>query len=266
MFGREAEWAAEEIAELAASSRDLGEALQAAMSDGVVTKQEVEKLVSLFPELRDIMDKSGVSAEEVAEHLTSLANGSEDAESALAELNQEFQDTNTEGEKLADMLTETMSKLELLTSAQDELNKSGTLSTDTLAQLAENFEELAPLVEQRLAGIISEQELQEALSSQYNKTADEYKKSIVKKMMSNEEFYKNAVLTNTNIVSKLAELGITDLNNYKTLEELKETINKRIQGEMTKNAHDGKDKRKKIYGEEAKEFTKTQAAMLAAQK
>lgn len=266
MFGREAEWAAEEIAELAASSRDLGEALQAAMSDGVVTKQEVEKLVSLFPELRDIMDKSGVSAEEVAEHLTSLANGSEDAESALAELNQEFQDTNTEGEKLADMLTETMSKLELLTSAQDELNKSGTLSTDTLAQLAENFEELAPLVEQRLAGIISEQELQEALSSQYNKTADEYKKSIVKKMMSNEEFYKNAVLTNTNIVSKLAELGITDLNNYKTLEELKEAINKRIQGEMTKNAHDGKDKRKKIYGEEAKEFTKTQAAMLAAQK
>lgn len=266
MFGREAEWAAEEIAELAASSRDLGEALQAAMSDGVVTKQEVEKLVSLFPELRDIMDKSGVSAEEVAEHLTSLANGSEDAESALAELNQEFQDTNTEGEKLADMLTETMSKLELLTSAQDELNKSGTLSADTLAQLAENFEELAPLVEQRLAGIISEQELQEALSSQYNKTADEYKKSIVKKMMLNEEFYKNTVLTNTNIVSKLAELGITDLNNYKTLEELKEAINKRIQGEMTKNAHDGKDKRKKIYGEEAKEFTKTQAAMLAAQK
>lgn len=266
MFGREAEWAAEEIAELAASSRDLGEALQAAMSDGVVTKQEVEKLVSLFPELRDIMDKSGVSAEEVAEHLTSLANGSEDAESALAELNQEFQDTNTEGEKLADMLTETMSKLELLTSAQDELNKSGTLSTDTLAQLAENFEELAPLVEQRLAGIISEQELQEALSSQYNKTADEYKKSIVKKMMSNEEFYKNTVLANTNIVSKLAELGITDLNNYKTLEELKEAINKRIQGEMTENAVEGKDKRKKIYGEEAKEFTKTQAAMLAAQK
>lgn len=266
MFGRESEWAAEEIAELAASSRDLGEALQAAMSDNVVTKQEVEKLASLFPELREIMDKSGVSAEEVAEHLTALANGSEDAESALAELNQEFQDTSTEGEKLADMLTETMSKLELLTSAQDELNKSGTLSTDTLAQLAENFEELAPLVEQRLAGIISEQELQEALSSQYNKTADEYKKSIVKKMMSNEEFYKNTVLANTNIVSKLAELGITDLNNYKTLEELKEAINKRIQGEMTENAVEGKDKRKKIYGEEAKEFTKTQAAMLAAQK
>lgn len=265
MFGREAEWAAEEIAELAASSRDLGEALQAAMSDGLVTKQEVEKLVSLFPELRDIMDKSGVSAEEVAEHLTSLANGSEDAESALAELNQEFQDTNTEGEKLADMLIETMSKLELLTSAQDELNKSGTLSADTLAQLAENFEELAPLVEQRLAGIISEQELQEALSSQYNNTTNEYKKNIIEKMMSNKEFYKNTILTNTNIVSKLAELGITDLENYQTLEELKEEVNRRIQEQMTKNADKGKDDREKIYGQEVEAFTVAQASMLTAQ-
>ena len=266
MFGREAEWAAGEIAELAASSRELGEALQAAMADGVVTEQEVENLVNLFPELQDKMDKSGTTASDVAEHLTALANRSEDAESALAGLNQELQDTRTEGEKLSDMLTGTVSKLELLTSAQDELNNSGTLSADTLAQLSENFEELAPLVEQRLAGIISEQELQDALTKQYQTTADEYKRTIVEKMLSNEEFYKNTVLTNTEIVSKLAELGITDLENYQTLEELKEEVNRRIQEEMTKNAKDGKNDREQIYGEEAATFAKLQGAMLASQK
>ena len=112
---------------------------------------------------------------------------------------------------------------------------------------------------------MSEQELQEALSAQYNNTTNEYKKNIIEKMMSNKEFYKNTILTNTNIVSKLAELGITDLENYQTLEELKEEVNRRIQEQMTKNADKGKDDREKIYGQEVEAFTVAQASMLTAQ-
>lgn len=266
IFADHAGWAIDQIDELANSSKDFAAALEQVKADGSVTVAEVNNLLSAFPELQAKMDKSGFTARDLAEHLTAVAQ----SEEAVAEGTNDASDGLSEFETEAEALSETLSNLEsalnTLNSAQEELSENGELSIGTVDSLIQQFPELTGLLYEYLAGLVSEQELQQALSEQYDKSANDYKRSIVEKMLSNEEFYKNTVLTNTEIVSKLAELGITDLENYQTLEELKEEVNRRIQEEMTKNAKDGKNDREQIYGEEAATFAKLQGAMLASQK
>ena len=265
IFHDNAGWAVQQLDELATSSREFANALEAVKADGSVTVQEVENLLDAFPELRDILEKSGFSAEGLAEHLTSaakggseLASGASDAENGLSEL-------ELAAEGLSTTLSGLESAVDALNSAQEELESNGALSAGTIDALVQQFPELTDLLYDYLAGLVSEQELQRALSEQYNDTADSYRRSILEKMSSNEEFYKNTILTNTDIVTALAELGITDLDNYKTIEELKDAVSERIQSEMTKNAEDGEKDRLDIYEDEAKKFATIQGFMLAEQ-
>lgn len=249
-----------------ATKTDFLDMLSSIQADGIVTEQEIQKLIDKFPVLNQALGDGEYTLADLAAFFSEAANSAEN-------FGDEMNETATEAElmkKAADDLSETLSKLEsalsTLESAQEELKENGELSIGTVDSLIQQFPELTDLLYEYLAGLVTEQELQQALSDQYNKSANDYKRSIVEKMMSNEEFYKNTVLTNTNIVSKLAELGITDLENYKTLEELKEEVNRRIQEQMTQNAQEGEADREKVYTREAKAFAKLQGAMLASQK
>lgn len=266
IFADRAGWAINQIDELANSSKDFANALEQVKEDGTVTVAEVNNLLSAFPELQSIMEKSGFTARDLAEHLTAAAQSEQAVEEGANGASEGLSEFEEEAEALSETLSNLESALNTLNSAQEELSENGELSIGTVDSLIQQFPELTDLLYEYLAGLVSEQELQQALSEQYDKSANDYKRSIVEKMLSNEEFYKNTVLTNTEIVSKLAELGITDLENYQTLEELKEEVNRRIQEEMTKNAKDGKNDREQIYGEEAATFAKLQGAMLASQK
>ena len=261
IFNDAAGWATTKIDELASSSKEFASALEQVKADGTVTLAEASMLLAMFPDLKEIMDQSGFSAEDLAEHLTSaaqeeraLAEGAGDAMGALDEQTDSTEALKTAAEELSNTLNTLESNLTVIKDAQDELNKTGELSNSTINNLIEQFPELTDLMWEYRAGIVSEQELQDVLKQKYEESAETYRQTILEKMMDNEEFYKNTVLTNTDIVSKLAELGITDLNNYKTVNELKEAVAERASEAITKETQEQVRAQAQAYQEDARAF------------
>ena len=248
-----------------ATHTEFNDMLTQMREDGEVTESEIQTLIDKFPVLNALLESGEYTLKDLAQYFSGAGGEAILFGDNVEDASNEIEQMEAAADALSDTLNELESALSTLDSAQDELSENGKLSIGTVDSLIQQFPELTGLLYEYLAGLVSEQELQEALSAQYNNTTNEYKKNIIEKMMSNKEFYKNTILTNTNIVSKLAELGITDLENYQTLEELKEEVNRRIQEQMTKNADKGKDDRKKIYGQEVEAFTVAQASMLTAQ-
>lgn len=248
-----------------ATHTEFNDVLTQMREDGEVTESEIQTLIDKFPVLNALLESGEYTLKDLAQYFSGAGGEAILFGDNVEDASNEIEQMEAAADALSDTLNELESALSTLDSAQDELSENGKLSIGTVDSLIQQFPELTGLLYEYLAGLVSEQELQEALSAQYNNTTNEYKKNIIEKMMSNKEFYKNTILTNTNIVSKLAELGITDLENYQTLEELKKEVNRRIQEQMTKNADKGKDDRKKIYGQEVEAFTVAQASMLTAQ-
>ena len=228
-----------------ATHTEFNDVLTQMREDGEVTESEIQTLIDKFPVLNALLESGEYTLKDLAQYFSGAGGEAILFGDNVEDASNEIEQMEAAADALSDTLNELESALSTLDSAQDELSENGKLSIGTVDSLIQQFPELTGLLYEYLAGLVSEQELQEALSAQYNNTTNEYKKNIIEKMMSNKEFYKNTILTNTNIVSKLAELGITDLENYQTLEELKEEVNRRIQEQMTKNADKGKDDRKK---------------------
>lgn len=258
-----AEWAVDKLDELANSSEQFANALQAVQSDGKVAVEEVNRLLTQFPELKEILDKTGFSAADLAEHLTAAAQ----EEAALGEETGGTTDEMTKQEaaakELAEALNEISSQATTLENAQKELKESGALSLETVAGLVEKFPELTDVLYQYLAGVVDEKELQEELSAQYAKTEENYRNTIAEKMMLNSEFYKNVVLTNSDLVAKLKEFGITDLNNYQNVEELKRAVVAQVQEQITEKTRQEAQKRMQIAQQEGGFFAQVQGGIQA---
>lgn len=261
IFNDAAGWAIDSIDKLANSSKEFAAALEEVKGDGTVTVQEVNRLLTQFPELQEILDKTGFSAQDLAEHLTAAAQ----EESALGDETGDTTDGMTAQEEaakeLADALSEISAKATSLQSAQEELKESGTLSLDTIAGLIEKFPELSDALYGYLGGVVDEKELQEALSAQYKKTEEDYRQTIISKMMLNSEFYNNVVLTNSDLVAQLKAFGITDLNNYQNVEELKQAVAAKVQEQITAKASEETQKRMQIAKQEGEFFAQIQGGI-----
>ena len=263
MFGREAEWAVEQIDDLASTSKMFASALQAVKADGAVTTAEVQKLIALFPALKEILEKSGFTAADLAEHLNAAAieeaNLGAEADSTTNSLSDQEQELKT----LTERLDEFSGKFSTLESAQEELREAGTLSLDTIIKLIETFPDLENAMVSYQAGLINEQQLMDILSGKYEENANDYRSLILFKMENNEEFYKNTILTNTDIVAKLHALGLTDLSNYKTIAELKraaaEAANKKILKSNEETAKGSAD----LYSQDLQNYAKVASAKAA---
>ena len=262
-FNDPAEFIIDKIDELANSSTEFASALELIKNDGKVTAQEVERLLTQFPELQGALEKTGFSAADLAEHLTAAAQ----EEAALGEETGGTTDEMTKQEaaakELADSLNLIESNLNALKSAQDELNETGTLTMGTFNSLIEQFPDLTDELFAFQSGLISEVDLMQALSSKYQENEDEYRRTIIEKMMLNSEFYKNVVLTNSDLVAKLKEFGITDLNNYQNVEELKRAVVAQVQEQITEKTRQEAQKRMQIAQQEGGFFAQVQGGIQA---
>lgn len=248
-----------------ATNTEFLEMLSSIQEDGAVTTQEVQELIDKFPILGDALADGKYSLEDLAAFFSEAANSAETFGNNVQSAGEDASGAASAAEALSEALGNLESALKTLQSAQEELSEHGELSLGTVDDLLQKFPALTDLLYEYLAGLVSEQELQQALADQYDQTTNEYKRTILEKMMANNEFYVNTVLTNQEIVSKLASIGLTDLSNYRTLEELKAAINAKLQEQLTQNAEDGRKDREKEYSKEAGAFAKAQASMLAAQ-
>ena len=231
--------------------------------DGVVTAEELQSLIRKFPELNSVISDGAYSLDDLASYFEMAAKSAGTFEEEAGDAEDEMASLEAQAETLSDTLSGLESSLSTISSAQDELAESGRLSASTVDSLVQQFPELTDLLYEYLAGLVSEQELQQTLSQQYSQTAESYRKSIISKMMDNEDFYKSTVLTNTDLVAKLYEIGLTDLDNYDTLADLKVAIEERVQGELTAAAEKGRADREKTYYEEVEYFAKVRSSIPA---
>ena len=246
-----------------ATKTEFLDMLNSIQADGIVTEQEIQNLIDKFPVLNQALSDGEYSLADLADFFEEAANSAETFGDEIRETASETEQMEAAADTLSDTLGNLESALNTLNSAQEELSENGELSIGTVDSLIQQFPELTDLLYEYLAGLVSEQELQQALSDQYNKTANDYKKTILEKMSANEEFYKNVILTNTDIVKKLASLGITDLKNYKSIEELKEAAQAQAQNNMTKKAAAEAQKRINLAKQEASAFVRAQSTVSA---
>lgn len=237
-----------------ASKTEFTDMLSDLQADGVVTEQEIQKLIDKFPSLNSALEDGSYSLSDLARYFTETANASDEAGASFDSTGEEAGDLEAQAQTLSNTLNTLESNLTTIQEAQEELNKTGELSNSTINSLLTQFPELTDVLYGYLAGVTSEQELQDVLKQKYEESAETYRQTILEKMMDNEEFYKNTVLTNTDIVSKLAELGITDLNNYKTVNELKEAVAERASEAITKETQEQVRAQAQAYQEDARAF------------
>lgn len=227
------------------------QALKDFAADGKVTAQEVQKLADLFPTIKTLVASGLVTWDDLSRHFTSVANKANNAADELENFSAQENQSEEEAKTLAESLSELQGRVSELTSAQEALATNGKLGLDQVISLMETYPDLESALSNYLAKVIDETQLREILNQKYQEETNNYKKLIIEKMKSSEAFYKSVILGNTEVVQKLQQLGLTDLQNYKNVEELKVAAAQIAQKGMSQAAGEGAKDRLRIYGAEA---------------
>lgn len=236
--------------------KTFNEQLNILKEDGALTVEEVKKLAEQFPILNTLVESGSATWEQLAEYLMGAGNEAENTSNGLDDLKTSEEMAAEAAEKLSEKLDNAISAMRNITDAQDELNKTGKLSIDTVVGLIEKYPELNDVLTMYLAGLASEADLQAALAEEYDRNANEYKQAILDKMADSEEFYNAVVLGNEQTVAKLKALGLEDLDNYKTVEDLKSAAHSEAENEQTRATAEATKSRILMYQQELSTFLK----------
>ena len=129
----------------------------------------------------------------------------------------------------------------LLSSINKEISETGRISADNLAKINEAFPEnkypeLTKALYEYQLGLISTTELFEELEKCYNQDAENYKKEVLKKLETDENFTKELAKNYPELFEQLNNIVYAgDLENWKSLEQTKLDIDNQITELLKKN-------------------------------
>ena len=126
-------------------------------------------------------------------------------------------------------------KFDILSSAQEEFNEYGVLSSSTLSSIAEKYPALVSSIEQYALGLKTSQELLNDLSSAYKTDEDNYRIALVHKYENSVEFYNSLTDNQKLLINELGEAYGVDLENFTTIEQKKLAIQAEIIKSMIAN-------------------------------
>lgn len=237
--------------------------LEKMRGDGKVTSDEITVLAKLFPELQTIMDITGLTAEQLAEHFNAATKATRENTDA-AEENANAQEKETEEwEKVASTLKKYADRAQDVMDAQEELKRNGELSFNTLIGLLGKYgNEVNDVVMKALDGRATQEEIFKALEIAYEHDVKAYREAMLEKEMDNEDYYASWLAANTDTVNKLLTQYGIDAANYKTLAQLKKAIESGTQTDLTNIERGGANDRIKIFGDIQTAFEHAQDAMV----
>ena len=122
---------------------------------------------------------------------------------------------------VADDLQVMTEKYDLLYEAQENLNKTGSLSSTTLSEIAEKYPELESNIGLYIAGMKTGKELLADLNDAYQDDVDAYKRALAEKLAKSPEFYNSLQENEKKHINDLADGYGVDLKNFKDLETAK---------------------------------------------
>ena len=129
-------------------------------------------------------------------------------------------------ENVQSALNDVKTKFDLLNSAQEEFNNTGSLSVSTLQSIISTYPALQEKVEQYLAGLIDERELLAAMTDAYDVDQQNYYRYLMQKLGYEEDFI-NAMFDGEDaFVEYFAEKYGIDLKNYASYLDAKQELQK----------------------------------------
>lgn len=212
----DAEDAQEAIADLLSTSSYSGavQSLSELANQGTLTADTLKTLSSENPEVKELVDALEYLGVLDWDNIDSLQNQLKDIADAATEVSFGFSE-------IYDSLDSLTSKYELLDKLQEEYSENGSITLDTLQELAELYPELEQDIALYLVGLKSEKDLIASMSEAYNIDVQNYKQSIAEKLMSSPEFYESLSQSQKQYIDDLAAGYGVDLQNFKDLETAK---------------------------------------------
>ncbi len=236
------------------------EALAQMGRDGQATAEELERLAGEFPFLRELMDKSGLTAEQLAEHFTTLANQTEETAEKVEGYAAAIKETASAVSETISTYTSRLSELE---KAQKEIGETGVLSLDTAAAMMGKYgDEVDRVLVLFTSGLADEQQVLAALNNAYTENVDQYKDAVMEKMADSEEYFSALQSGNREVFDELYQTYGDDLREYTTLNQMKAALEERFTEEANKAIQEGNREKEGLYSEDAQAFAKYQDQIL----
>ena len=181
-----------------------------ALKELAISGQITPEVLTSTKEYRQLLEDTGLTAEEAAEKIREIALG----ESSLS-----------------DIMGSMQSHAKLLNTIAEELEENGELSFETLKSIASQYPQLEKYVTNYLNGVAgAEEELIAELNKQYSADLDNYKDYYTIKQQNDETWFSNYLANTSTWVNELAKQYDIDLQNYGTYLKAKEEL----EGKLTK--------------------------------
>lgn len=196
--------------------------------DFQTSKTELEKLSQsgkLTPEVlnsteqyKSLMDKTGYSAAEVASNINAIYKNTEKATDEVENLSSATETTTEDFLKTKAALDETAS---MLYDVNEQIEKSGTISTDSLQKILTKYSGMAPAIEEYQNGLMSSEDLFKELEKYYQNDADNYLSLQRKKLENSNTFWNTLVLGNKQLEQGLISFYGNDYKNFSSVADAK---------------------------------------------
>lgn len=166
-----------------------------------------EGTISSYSELNDLMQKTGMSAEDAAKALKDYADGYKLSTDLTANIQDAY---------------------DLLQDVEEQYKKTGLIGLSSLESIANTYPQLRSAVNEYTQGLISADDMMNQLHIAYENDANAYKSAMAYKLSGNEEFFTTIFNNNKSLFDDLANAYGLDVENWKTMAQAKAEIDQKL--------------------------------------
>lgn len=166
-----------------------------------------EKSISSYSELKDLMDQTGMSAEEAVKALKDYADGY-----VLS----------------TDLTSNLQDSYNLLQNVTKQYKETGKIGLSSLESIANKYPQLRSAVNAYTQGLISVDDMMSQLQTAYDNDAEAYRAAMAYKLSGNEDFFSNIYNNNKSLFDDLNKAYGLDVSNWKTMAQAKAEIDQKL--------------------------------------
>ena len=130
----------------------------------------------------------------------------------------------TKADSVIELSQNIQTAYDLLEKVNEEADKSGELSLDTLSSIAKQFPELDEATAKYAQGLLSLTDILGLLNQAYDNNSKAYQAEMVQKLSNDEVFFAHVKNKNSDLFTELAEAYGIDVTNWKTMAQAKAEI------------------------------------------
>lgn len=166
-----------------------------------------EGTISSFSELNNLMQETGMSAEDAAKALKDYSDGYKFSTDLTASIQDAY---------------------DLLKDVADQYEKTGIIGLSSLESIANKYPQLRNAVNEYTQGLISADDMIAQLQTAYDNDANAYRVSMANRLSTSTEFFSSIYNNNKSLFDDLSKAYGLDVSNWKTMAQAKAEIDQKL--------------------------------------